>query len=217
MSSTERSNDDTQPEYDRNINRNDDNNINIRLGNPTIRKYFQKEEEKKYEGYVDEKKLNENIRILVLNPHGCNPNNKVKMNQLKEAIEKFQLDIVMLNETNTKWDIVNIGKMERYAKKISRGAQIIVADSKQWNLNNRSYLPGGLLTIIFERCKPYIEKKTIKIGKLGNWSAISLKYKGKHLELINLYRIPASSSYGPYCSATQYAKADRKIKSIATY
>ena len=57
MSSTERSNDDTQPEYDRNINRNDDNNINIRLGNPTIREYFQKEEEMKYEGYIDEKKL----------------------------------------------------------------------------------------------------------------------------------------------------------------
>lgn len=108
--------------------------------------------------------------------------------------------------------------MERQVKRISKGAQIIPVDSRQWNLKNKkSYLPGGLLTIMFEKCKPYVERKNIKIGRLGNWSAISLQHKSKRLELINLYRIPATSSHGPYCSATQYAKVDGKIKSVATY
>lgn len=84
-------------------------------------------------------------------------------------------------------------------------------------MKQSGYSPGGLLTIIFERCKPCIERKNIKIGKLGNWSAASLQYKRKWLELINACRVPASSSCGPYCSVTQYAKADRKIKSISTY
>ena len=201
MSSNVINNNIAQPEYLRNTNTNE-NESNIRLRNPSIREYFQKEEEIKHDGYIDERKLRENIRILAFNPNGCNPNDRVKMNHLKKAIEKYQIDIVMMNETNTKWDTVNVSKMERNIKKISRGAQIIAADSKQWNLNNNSYLPGGVLMIIFERCKPFIDKKTIKLGKLGNWSAISLQYKGKRLELINLYHIPATSSYGPYCLVT---------------
>ena len=69
-------------------------------------------------------------------------------------------------------------------------------------MTDKDYLPGGLLTVIFERCRPFMQKKNIKIGKLGNWSVISLKYKGKRLEVINLYQIPASSSHGPCCSLT---------------
>lgn len=101
MSANQRRNHNTQPEYDRDSNRNENQN-DIRLGNLTIREYFQIEDEMQYEGCIDEMKLKENIRILALNPHGCNPNDNVKMNHLKKAIEKHQLDIAMLNETNTK-------------------------------------------------------------------------------------------------------------------
>jgi hypothetical protein len=44
-----------------------------------------------------------------------------------------------------------------------------------------------------------------------------LNYKGKRLEIINIYRIPATSSYGPCCSVTQYVRAEGKIKSPAMY
>jgi len=130
MSSNVINNNTAQPEYLRNTNTNE-NESNIRLRNPSIREYFQKEEEIKHDGYIDERKLRENIRILAFNPNGCNPNDRVKMNHLKKAIEKYQIDIVMMNETNTKWDTVNVSKMERNIKRISRGAQIIAADSKQ--------------------------------------------------------------------------------------
>ena len=78
-------------------------------------------------------------------------------------------------------------------------------------------MPGGLLTVTFERCRPFMEKKKMKIEKLGNQSALSLNYKGKRLEIINIYRIPATSSYGPCCSVTQYVRAEGKIKSPAMY
>jgi len=64
-------------------------------------------------------------------------------------------------------------------KQINRGAHIITADSKQWDIANNDYMPGGLLTVTFERCRPFMEKKKIKIEKLGNQSALSLNYKGK--------------------------------------
>ena len=35
--------------------------------------------------------------------------------------------------------------------------------------------------------------------------------------MINLYQIPASLSHGPYCSLTQYVRADGKIKTPITY
>ena len=101
-------------------------------------------------------------------------------------------------------------------KRISRGAQIITADSRQWNLTKNSYSPGGALTIMFERCRPFVDEKTMKIGRLGNWSATSLQHEGKRLKLINLCRTPASSSCGPNCTATQHVTADRNIKSLVT-
>ena len=62
----------------------------------------------------------------------------------------------------------------------------------------------------------YQKKKIVK-ERLGNWSAIALEYNGKRLEIINLYRIPSSSSYGESCSYTQYVLVDKRIKTIADY
>jgi len=42
------------------------------------------------------------MRLLALNPHGCRPNDRVKINQLKKVIQNYNIDIVMLNEANTK-------------------------------------------------------------------------------------------------------------------
>ena len=57
-----------------------------------------------------------NIKILALNPNGCKPNDMVKMSHLIIAIKNYEIDVVMMNETNTKWDTVNISKMERRMK-----------------------------------------------------------------------------------------------------
>ena len=102
----------------------------MRLSNPSIREYFQEEDEIKNAGYIDERKMCRNIRILAINPNGYKLNNMVKMSHLMTAIKNYEIDVVMMNETNTKWDTVNISKMERRMKRVSRGAQIITADSK---------------------------------------------------------------------------------------
>ena len=54
-------------------------------------------------------------------------------------------------------------------------------------------------------------------GRLGNWIAIKLQYKGKRLEIINLYRIPRISSHGVRCSLTQYNRIDGKMNTALVY
>ena len=130
MSRSQQNEDNDQPEYYRNRETNN-NNREMRLSNPSIREYFQEEDEIKNAGYIDERKMCGNIRILALNPNGYKPNDIVKMSHLMTAIKNYEIDVVMMNETNTKWDTVNISKMERRMKRVSRGAQIITADSKQ--------------------------------------------------------------------------------------
>ena len=102
-------------------------------------------------------------------------------------------------------------------KKIYRGTQIIVADSKEWAVTSSNYLPGRVITVIYNKCGLILKQKKVKKSWLGNWSAIALEHKGKHLELINMYRLPRSSSNGVYCSLTQYNLEDGKIKSITEY
>ena len=63
MSRNQRRNHNTQPECDRDSNRNE-NQHDIRLGNPIIRECFQTEDETQCEGHIDEIKWKENMRIL---------------------------------------------------------------------------------------------------------------------------------------------------------
>ena len=56
----------------------------------------------KWKGYVDEIKSPENIRILTLNPKGINPQDDYKIEILIEACKKYQVDIMLLNETQVK-------------------------------------------------------------------------------------------------------------------
>ena len=206
-----------QPESYQTDTRNNIGINNTRIRNPTLNEYFQNQDIMLQEGYIDETKLSSNIRILSLNPHGCKPSDTMKMNDLKTSITKYNIDVLLMNEVNTKWNTVNISKMERWMRGISRGAKMFTADSKEWNVTNNDYLPGGVMSMFFERCGSFIEKNKVKIGKLGNWDAISMNYKRKRVEVINLYRIPLSSSNGPRCSLTQYARIDEKIKSASKY
>ena len=53
-------------------------------------------------GYLDEAKSTRNVRILSLNPHGCDLFNWSKMHVLKKAVQKSQLDAILMSEVNTK-------------------------------------------------------------------------------------------------------------------
>ena len=65
---------------------------------------------------------------------------------LIESCKKYQIDILLLCETQVKWTAQNIDKMEHRLKQLGREIMIIGADSNQWDINRKEYLLGGLLS-----------------------------------------------------------------------
>ena len=100
-------------------------------------------------------------------------------------------------------------------KKMDRGVQLLTADSKQWEVTKNNYLPGGLLNVIGSKCASVINAKKITIGRMGNWIAFSMEHVGKRLEIINLCRMPvsSSSSNGVHSSLVQHNLIDGEGKS----
>ena len=88
-------------------------------------------DEIKNKGYVDSTKLLENMRILVLNPNGLDPWNDYKMNLFINAIEKLEIDVVMISELNLKTTTANQDKMTQRMRKLGREMQVFMADSGQ--------------------------------------------------------------------------------------
>ena len=56
--------------------------------------------ELKNQGFIDSKKHKDCVRILALNLRGFGPNNKEKINMIKQAMINYKIDVLMLNETN---------------------------------------------------------------------------------------------------------------------
>ena len=69
-----------------------------------------------HKGYVDNIKINENIRVLSINPRGINPWNNYRMEMLLESCKKYQIDILLLCETQVKWTASNLDKLESRLK-----------------------------------------------------------------------------------------------------
>jgi len=188
--------------------------------NPTITEYFNRNiYEIRNKGYIDEVKIPSNLRILSMNIHGCRIEQQARLNDIKEAIKKYEIDISLFNEANTKWNSINISKIERIMRLIDKGVLIQTADSKQWKMTKKNYLPGGLLHIINSKYTPIINQKKVTVGRLGNWMAVEMKHNAKRLEIIHLYRIPiANGKAGGICSSlTQYHLSDGKVKSSNDY
>ena len=100
------------------MNSNDQNTSHqterIRGGNHQTRltQFVQNQQQIMHQGYIDTIKLNENTRILSFNPNGINTWDDIQTTMLTQAFEKYQIDIVMLNETNIKWNPRNLDKIE---------------------------------------------------------------------------------------------------------
>ena len=200
------------------IDRNTNRIISPRLNDMNnIHNYFENNDESTNRGAISLIKEPSKVRLLSINPHGCVPNNEVKMGMLKEALKRLQIDILLMNEVNTKWNTLNISRMERQMKEVDREHNIVVADSREWETTPGDYLPGGVMSVILSRCCPLINKKEITKGRLGNWIAIPLHHRDKRVEVICIYRIPSSSSNGVCCSLTQYGRIDGKMNTPTVY
>ena len=53
---------------------------------------------------------------MSLNHRGLDPSNDSKIQILLEACCKYQIDVILLNKTNTKWTIINLDKIEKDSK-----------------------------------------------------------------------------------------------------
>jgi len=204
MNSAE-TNSDTQPENSRQEHQTE------------ITQYIERDNQIKHEGYIDEIKLSENTRILSLNPNGINPWDDIQSNMLTDALQRYQIDIAMLNETNIKWTPRNMDKIENILKQKNREVKVIGSDSTMWSLTDNNYLPGGLLTIIQGKCRSILKDDQTNINKLGNWMATTFQHNNKTIAMINIYRLPTTSSQGPRCCLTQCNLKDGEIKSNNTY
>ena len=207
MSNNMNENDNVPDLIDRNTNRSITPRLNV---TNNINNYFENKEERN-NGAISLIKENKNVRVMSINPHGCMPNNRSKMEMLKEAIRRLQIDIILMNGVNTKWNTLNISRLERHVREIDRESNIVVADSGEWETTPGDYLPGGVMSVTLSKCCPLINKKEIKKGRLGNWIAIPLQHKGKRVELTCIYRIPSSSSNGVCCSLTQCDRIDGDV------
>ena len=107
--------------------------------------------------------------------------------------------------------------MQQRIHSISRNAIVCGADSKQWDVTPRMFLPGGILSIFTGKGRSLIDENEIYKNELGNWMAVKMKHNGKTIALINLYRIPATSSNGVTCSLTQYNLQEGKSRSTKHY
>lgn len=156
------------------------------------------------EGYIDQNKLTTNMRFITLNARGLDPSNNIKIERFTKSIQKYQIDMMLINEVNMKWTPTNVDRMEQKLRVLGREIKVVPVDSSVWSVSKKNYLPGGVLTAIRGKFRSLIEEESITKGPLGNWIGIKIKHKGKTIVIINVYRIPNSSQQGPTKCLTQY-------------
>ena len=77
-----------------------------------------------------------------VNVDGMRCNNNEKIIQLVEFCEKNKVDVVILTETNVKWNIVTTSKMDRMFDELGRNKIIIHSDSPVYNVIENKQLLG---------------------------------------------------------------------------
>ena len=94
----------------------------------------------KHRGYIDDIKFNKNMRILTMNIHQCRLKQYDRLKTINESMKKY-----------TKWNTINVSRVEKVIRIIEKGIQLYTSDSKQQKAIKNSYLPGRLLNIIKSR------------------------------------------------------------------
>ena len=103
----------------------------VSIPNPSIRDYFiEYGNAIRNRGYVDKVKLKENMRIVTLNIKGCQMKSNQRIREIRESIEKHQIDVALFSESNTKWNTRNCDKVEKEIKQLGKGTMSIAVDSK---------------------------------------------------------------------------------------
>ena len=86
---------------------------------------------------------------------------------------------------------------------IGRNVKINTSDTKKCTNNAYGYLPGGTLSLIWDKLADmtiYEESK----DKLGRWSSIQIGIESRVIEIITFYRIVDKTASGPSTVHAQY-------------
>ena len=84
--------------------------------------------------YIDTVKVPFNTRILSINTDRFKPSNEEKIQMIIEVCERLSIDILLLNETNTKWILQNQDKITKHLKRLGREMNVQTADSQKWEI-----------------------------------------------------------------------------------
>ena len=128
----------------------------------------------------------------------------IKITQFVEYFTKNKLDIVMITETNSKWDTRTIEKIKFKMKEIGRNIQVTYIVSKAYNTTRSDWLLGGMMTVIRGNISSLLQKDKVKIDSLGKQMAYQVSNGTKTILFIIIYRIPQSTNEGIYKAITQY-------------
>ena len=99
-------------------------------------------------GHIDAIKSSFNIRIMNLNVKGLSLKNNEKIERFMDSIERYQVDIMHLNEVNVKWTPTNLDTISLKLKKLGREIAIKAADNSDKIVTTTDYLPGGVMSIL---------------------------------------------------------------------
>ena len=83
----------------------------------------------KNQGFVDSKKYEDYVRMILLNPRGFGPNNNEKVNMLKQAMIDYEIDAVLFSGTDRRWNESRVQTTKNIMKTVNKSMEIITSDS----------------------------------------------------------------------------------------
>ena len=124
--------------------------------------FMNRNDEIKYQGYIDNVKSLNNIRFLTLNMKGLDLWNNERIEMFKMSVEKNDIDIMLLNEVNIKWNPLNVDKIEKNLRSLGQETAVYAADSTAWISSKNNYLSGGVLSIFCRKMRSLILEEKIE-------------------------------------------------------
>ena len=165
--------------YALNDDRNEIINEENEIQNGSIVLERRTDRELKHEGKLEETNKVGAIRTCSTNVHGFGGNNEIKTDQMTKTIDQMSIDVIIINETNCKWNNVTIEKLRNKLTRVSKDVRINTSNGKEHELTKNDYLPGGTLIVTIGKLSSCIVESTKKENKLGKWNKNEKKYNEK--------------------------------------
>ena len=103
--------------------------------------------------------------------------------------------------------------MKQKLNTLDRNVEIMYADSLEYDMTKKHYLPGGMMNALWRKIVQFYDKELMTVDKLGKWIGFKLTNQLKTILVITVYRIPYCTG-GVYSALSQYNQADSKIRML---